>query len=255
VFFFNNVNEQFIIFPIATIYEFLYITNIVSFLILLIILITYGFLSVTKKTTNNISMGAYSIGDILLDGIFFEGAGTIAHLNFKSKNSGSFVPLIASILLFIFAANVLGNTVFCYAINSQIFTTSLLSFSLFIGIQIIGLRLNSIKFFSLYFPQGISVVLSLLLVPIELISFLSKPFSLAIRLFANIMAGHTLLKVIAGFMWAFSSQYYQIFAISEILVFFVLFFLIGLEVAVGVIQAYVFAVLFTISLNDSCNLH
>jgi len=108
--------------------------------------------------------------------------------------------------------------------------------------------------FSLFLPSGTSLALSFLLVPIELISYIFKPISLSIRLFANMMAGHTLLKVIAGFA-------YTMMVLSGILFFvhyvplLILIPLFLLELGVSLIQAFVFSVLVCIYLNDAINLH
>jgi F-type H+-transporting ATPase subunit a len=107
---------------------------------------------------------------------------------------------------------------------------------------------------SLFIPSNTSVGLALLLVPIEFVSYIFKPISLGVRLFANLMAGHTLLKVIVGFSWS-------ILLLESFLAFFhivpliILVILMGLELGVALIQAYVFTMLTCISLNDSINLH
>ena len=107
---------------------------------------------------------------------------------------------------------------------------------------------------SLFIPSNTSVGLALLLVPIEFVSYIFKPISLGVRLFANLMAGHTLLKVIVGFSWS-------ILVLESFLSFFhlipliILVILMGLELGVAIIQAYVFTILTCIYLNDSINLH
>jgi F-type H+-transporting ATPase subunit a len=120
--------------------------------------------------------------------------------------------------------------------------------------NIIGFQRHGIELFSLFLPANTGFVLALLLVPIELISYLAKPVSLGVRLFINLMAGHTLLKVIVGFSWnmLLAENLKAIFFIVPLLI---LILLMGLELAVAVIQAYVFITLTAIYLNDSETLH
>jgi ATP synthase subunit 6 len=106
----------------------------------------------------------------------------------------------------------------------------------------------------LYYPAGVSLVLAPLIVPIELIAQMSRIISLSVRLFANMMAGHTLLKVIAGFAWQMMSLGTALF-IAHLVTLGILTLLIGLELAVAGIQAYVFAILTCIYLNEAENLH
>ena len=107
---------------------------------------------------------------------------------------------------------------------------------------------------SLFIPANTSFGLALLLVPIEFVSYIFKPISLGVRLFANLMAGHTLLKVIVGFSWSMLLLE-DLLAVVHVLPLFVLILLVGLELGVAIIQAYVFTILTCIYLNDSINLH
>ena len=107
---------------------------------------------------------------------------------------------------------------------------------------------------SLFLPGGTSLVLAFLLVPIEIVSYIFKPLSLAVRLFANMMAGHTLLKVIAGFAWAMMGSG-GLLLIAHVVPLGVLVILFGLELAVALIQAYVFTILSCIYINDAIVLH
>ena len=107
---------------------------------------------------------------------------------------------------------------------------------------------------SLFIPANTSFGLALLLVPIEFVSYIFKPISLGVRLFANLMAGHTLLKVIVGFSWSMLLLE-DLLTVVHVLPLFVLILLVGLELGVAIIQAYVFIILTCIYLNDSINLH
>ena len=106
----------------------------------------------------------------------------------------------------------------------------------------------------MFIPSNTSFGLALLLVPIEFIAYLFKPLSLGIRLFANLMAGHTLLKVIVGFSWSMLLLE-DILSFFHVVPLFVLVILMGLELGVAMIQAYVFTILTCLYLNDSINLH
>ena len=107
---------------------------------------------------------------------------------------------------------------------------------------------------SLFIPSNTSFGLALLLVPIEFVSYIFKPISLGVRLFANLMAGHTLLKVIVGFAWSMLllENFLSFFHLVPLLI---LVILMGLELGVAIIQAYVFTILTCIYLNDAINLH
>jgi len=125
--------------------------------------------------------------------------------NIGGKNNKFFFPLVLSIFFFIAFMNLIGLIPYSYTVTSHFIVTLALSLSIFIGINIICIRTHKLEFFSLFLPSGTSVALSFLLVPVELISYIFKPLSLAIRLFCNMMAGHTLLKVFAGFAWSLMS--------------------------------------------------
>jgi len=174
--------------------------------------------------------------------------------NIDAKKGQYFFPLVFSIFFFITFVNIIGLVPYSFTLTSHLIVTFALSLALFIGINIICVRLHGLEFFSLFFPSGTSVVLALLLVPIELISYVFKPISLSIRLFANMMAGHTLLKVIAGFAWSLMGCTGVLFLIHYVPLL-ILIPLFGLELGVGLIQAFVFSVLTCIYLNDAVNLH
>ena len=174
--------------------------------------------------------------------------------NIDIKKGQVFFPLIFSIFFFIVCLNLIGLIPYSFTLTSHLIVTFAFALSIFIGITIVCVKIHSLEFFSLFLPAGTSVVLALLLVPIELISYIFKPISLAIRLFANMMAGHTLLKVIAGFAWSLMgcSGVLFIFHYVPLLILIPLF---GLELGVALIQAFVFCILICIYINDAVNLH
>jgi len=174
--------------------------------------------------------------------------------NIRDKKGQYFFPLVFFIFFFILSLNLIGLIPYSFTLTSHLIVTLSLSLAVFIGINIVCIRIHGINFFSLFLPSGTSVVLALLLVPIELISYVFKPISLSIRLFANMMAGHTLLKVIAGFAYTLMSNTGILFMLHYVPLL-ILIPLFGLELGVALIQSFVFSILICIYLNDSINLH
>jgi ATP synthase subunit 6 len=174
--------------------------------------------------------------------------------NIRDKKGQYFFPLVFFIFLFILSLNLIGLIPYSFTLTSHLIVTLSLSLAVFIGINIVCIRIHGINFFSLFLPSGTSIVLALLLVPIELISYVFKPISLSIRLFANMMAGHTLLKVIAGFAYTLMSNTGILFMLHYVPLL-ILIPLFGLELGVALIQSFVFSILICIYLNDTINLH
>jgi|688.fasta_scaffold02062_9 ATP synthase subunit 6 len=168
------------------------------------------------------------------------------------KNIYFYFNIIIVSILFIFNSNILGLIPFTYTITAQIFITLNVSLLLFISFNFMGILKYKLDFIQIILPSGLTLALNFLLIPIELISYLFRPISLAIRLFANIMAGHTLLKVICSFIYKFFNMEFNL--IISIIPFFILFILYGLELFVALIQAYVFFILICIFLKDIINI-
>jgi len=159
-----------------------------------------------------------------------------------------FFPFIFTLFMFVLFCNMVGMLPYSFTVTSHIIVTFALAAIVFIGVTIIGFIKHGIKYLELFVPKGVPFVLLPLIVIIEIISYLSRPVSLSVRLFANMMAGHTMLKVFGGFVislgllggWLPLS-----FSVA----------LTGLEILVAFLQAYVFAILTCIYLNDALNLH
>ena len=159
-----------------------------------------------------------------------------------------FFPFIFTLFMFVLFCNMIGMLPYSFTVTSHIIVTFILAAIVFVGVTIIGFMKHGIKYLELFVPKGVPVVLLPLIVVIEIISYLSRPVSLSVRLFANMMAGHTMLKVFGGFVislgllggWLPLS-----FSVA----------LTGLEILVAFLQAYVFAILTCIYLNDALNLH
>ena len=162
-----------------------------------------------------------------------------------------YFPFIFSLFMFILFGNLIGLIPFSFTFTSHIAVTFAMAAFIFIGVTIIGLITHGLKFFSLFFPHGAPIVSAPILIPIEIISYFSRPISLSVRLFANMTVGHVLLKVIGGGVVALGS----FFVVPGLLPFAFLVAITVLEVLIAVIQAYVFAILTCVYLNDALHLH
>ena len=159
-----------------------------------------------------------------------------------------YFAFIFSIFMFVLFCNMFGMIPYAFTVTSHIIVTFILASFIFIGVTIIAFMKHGLGYLKLFVPSGVPAVLLPLIVVIEIISYLSRPVSLSVRLFANMMAGHTMMKVFGGFVislgivggWLPLS-----FSVA----------LTGLEILVAFLQAYVFAILTCIYLNDALNLH
>ena len=159
-----------------------------------------------------------------------------------------YFAFIFSLFMFVLFCNMFGMIPYTFTVTSHIIVTFVLAGFIFIGVTVIGFIKHGFGYLKLFVPSGVPAVLLPLIVVIEIISYLSRPISLSVRLFANMMAGHTMMKVFGGFVislgivggWLPLS-----FSVA----------LTGLEILVAFLQAYVFAILTCIYLNDALNLH
>jgi F-type H+-transporting ATPase subunit a len=165
-----------------------------------------------------------------------------------------YLPFIYSLFCFVLFANLVGNIPYSFAVTSSAIVCIGLSFTIFIGVTILGLYTHKIHFFSFFVPSGTPGYLVPMLVIIETISYLARAISLGVRLFANIVAGHSLLKILSTFLYKICSTSIIFFIVS--LIPFTLFIaLVGLELGVSFIQAYVFCLLVSSYLKDAIDLH
>jgi len=159
-----------------------------------------------------------------------------------------YFPFIFSLFMFVLFCNMLGMLPYSFTVTSHIIVTFALAAIIFIGVTIIGFVNHGVGYLKLFIPSGVPVVLLPIIVIIEMISYLARPVSLSVRLFANMMAGHTMLKVFGGFVISLG-------IIGGWLPLSFTVALIGLEVLIAFLQAYVFAILTCIYLNDALNLN
>lgn len=170
------------------------------------------------------------------------------------EKSKKLFPVIFFTFFFLICCNVLGMIPYSFTLTSQLILTFFLALTIFLAVNIIGIQKHKINFFNLFLPSGADLILAPLLIPIEIVSYIFRLISLPVRLFTNMMAGHTLLKVIAGFAWSLS-QVGNILVIFHFIPLILLIVLIGLEFGVAIIQAYVFTILSCIYINDVLHLH
>jgi F-type H+-transporting ATPase subunit a len=164
------------------------------------------------------------------------------------SSAKDFFPFIFTLFMFVLFCNMVGMIPYSFTVTSHIIVTFVLASIVFIGVTIIGFVKHGIKYLELFVPKGVPFVLLPLIIIIEVISYLSRPVSLSVRLFANMMAGHTMMKVFGGFVISLGLLGGWLplgFSVA----------LTGLEILVAFLQAYVFAILTCIYLNDALNLH
>ena len=164
------------------------------------------------------------------------------------KEGMRFFPLIFSVFFFVLGGNLLGMIPYTFTYTSHIIVTFGLAMMVFLFVTILGFVIHGFHFFGFFVPKGVSIFLTPIIVPVEIISYLSRPVSLSIRLFANMMAGHTMLKVFAGFCVSLSVVYGIAPLAINIL-------LTGFEIVISCLQAYIFTILSCIYLNDAIHMH
>ena len=159
-----------------------------------------------------------------------------------------YFPFVFTLFMFILFGNMLGMIPYSFTFTSHIIVTFALALVVFLGVTVLGFVKHGMHFFSFFVPPGVSVILWPLMIPIELISYLSRPISLAVRLFANLTAGHTMLKVFAGFVVSLG-------IVGGVLPLAFVVALTGLELLIAFLQAYVFTILTCFYINDAIHLH
>lgn len=165
-----------------------------------------------------------------------------------------YFPFVFTLFIFLLFGNMLGLIPYSYTFTSQIVVTFVLAAFIFIGVTLVALIKHGTHFFSFFVPPGAPKVLIPFLIIIEVISYFVRPVSLSVRLFANMLAGHTMLKVFAGLAVMLTSAG-GVFMAGSVLPFLALIGLTGLEVLVAGLQAYVFTILTCMYLNDALHLH
>jgi F-type H+-transporting ATPase subunit a len=166
-----------------------------------------------------------------------------------------FFPFVFTLFFFILFGNLIGLFPYFFAFTSHIAVTAALAVAVFLLSVVVALMLHGWHFFTYFFPAGAPVALAPLLVPIEILSFLSRPVSLSIRLFANIVAGHVMWEVFAGFMLIVVFYMGAAGYLAAVIPLAINVVLVGFELLVAFLQAYVFAILTCLYLHDAVHLH
>lgn len=161
-----------------------------------------------------------------------------------------FFPLVFSLFMFILVANLIGMFPYAFTVTSHIIVTFALAMLVFLTVTIYGLVRHGFKFFKLFMPAGVPMILAPIIVPIEVMSYISRPISHSVRLFAVMLAGHITLKVFAGFVVGLGSLG-TMGLLSAVLPLAMTIALTALELLMAIIQAYVFTMLSCMYLNDA----
>jgi F-type H+-transporting ATPase subunit a len=159
----------------------------------------------------------------------------------------AYFPFVFSLFMFILFANTIGLIPYTFTVTSHIIVTFALAAVVFLGVTVIAIAKHRMKFFHYFLPSGTPLYMAPLLIPIEMLSYLARPVTLSLRLFANMMAGHTMLKVFAGFVIALGLA--GVFPMAVLVAIYLL------ELIVAVLQAFVFTILTCLYLHDAIHLH
>ena len=162
-----------------------------------------------------------------------------------------FFPFVFTIFMFVLLLNMFGLIPFGFAVTSHIIITAVLALTVFFTVLIYGLMRHGLHFFNLFVPKGVPIYILPMIVAIEILSFISRPISHSVRLFANMLAGHIALQVFAGFIVLLGTGLGVLGWIGGVLPFAMIVALFALEMLVAFLQAYVFAILTCIYLNDA----
>jgi len=165
-----------------------------------------------------------------------------------------FFPFVFTLFMFVLFGNMLGLFPYAFTFTSHIAATFALAAMVFVLITVVALMLHGKKFFGYFFPEGAPIWLAPIIIPVEIVSYLSRPISLSIRLFANMVAGHVMLKVLATLIVMLAGLG-AVGPFLSLLPLTINVALVGFEVLVAFLQAYVFAILTCIYLHDAVHLH
>ncbi len=215
-------------------------TNSALWMVITVVVATV-FLSLTMRNRGTIPTRGQMVAEMMY--------GAVANMVRDNVGSGGkpYFPFIFTLFMFVLFGNLLGMVPGSFTFTSHIAVTFAMASIIFVAVTIIGIFKHGFRFLSLFFPHGAPLWTAVILIPIELVSYLSRPVSLSVRLFANMTVGHVILKVMGGFVVALG-----IFGILPLVG---LVAITALEFMIAVIQAYVFAILSCIYLHDSLHLH
>ncbi|RXF73395.1 F0F1 ATP synthase subunit A [Hansschlegelia zhihuaiae] len=167
------------------------------------------------------------------------------------KEGMKFFPFVFSLFMFILVSNLIGMIPYTFTVSSHLIVTAALALSVFVTVLVVGFAKHGVGFLRLFVPHGIPIFILPLVVAIEVISFLSRPISHSVRLFANMLAGHITLKVLAGFVTMLSAGLGALGLLIGIIPLALAVAITALEFLVAFLQAYVFTILTCIYINDA----
>lgn len=166
------------------------------------------------------------------------------------REGKSYFPFVFTLFFFILGLNLAGMIPYSFTVTSHIAFNLAIAMFVFLGVTVVGFAKHGLGYLKLFLPSGVPAAMIPLIVPIEIISYFIRPVSLSVRLFANMMAGHIMMKVFAGFIISMSAA--GVFgAVAAVAPFAINVMLTGLEILIAFLQAYVFAILTCIYLNDA----
>jgi F-type H+-transporting ATPase subunit a len=186
--------------------------------------------------------------------LFYEFVANLVRDN-AGPDARKYFPFVFSLFMFIMIGNLLGLIPGTFTFTSHIIVTFGLALTVFVFVTLLGLIKHGFHFFTLFMPSGVPMALAPILIPIEILSYLSRPVSLSIRLFANMMAGHTMLKVFGGFSVLLGGALGAFGYTVGILPLAINVALVGFEILVALLQAYVFTILTCLYIRDALELH
>ncbi len=220
------------------------LTNSGVMMIISVVLIT-AFLTLSVRSRALVPGRWQSMAEVFYDFV----AGMLRD-NVGSEGRKYF-PFIFSLFMFVLFGNLLGMVPGAFTYTSHVIVTFAMAAVVFVGVTIIGFARHGLHFLRMFFPEGAPLATAIILVPIEIISYFSRPFSLAVRLFANMTVGHIILKVMGGFVVALGGFY----VVPGIVPFAFLGGITVLEFGIALLQAYVFTILSCIYLHDAIHMH
>jgi len=247
----SNPIEQFKIKPLVPLHigsVDISFTNSALFMVVSIALIT-AFLTLSVRGRALVPGRWQSMAEVMYEFV----AGMIR--DNVGKEGRQYFPFIFSLFMFVLFGNLLGMIPYTFTYTSHIIVTFALASVVFIGVTIIGFARHGTHYLRMFFPHGAPLATALILVPIELISYLSRPLSLGVRLFANMTVGHIILKVVAGFIAGFIATMGVLGILPSILPAAFLGGITVLEFGIALLQAYVFTILSCIYLHDAIHMH
>lgn len=217
-------------------------TNSSCFMLIAVLLIIFYF-SFALREKSEIPSRLQISAELIYNFIF-----KILDQNIGKQQSHKFTSFIFSLFMFILICNLLGMFPYGFTVCSHISITFTLAFFIFILVTIIGFVKNGLCFFKLFLPEGTPIWLAPIMIIIELFTYLAYPISLSLRLSANMIAGHVLLKIIASFI------IYSVFFLKFVPLILTII-LVGFEIFISILQAYIFTVLSCVYLGNVINLH